>query len=93
MLGPAKSTTQVFERLDRQNCKLNKSAIWFLPFNQPTAPHLDELLGPLPVKGKERLNAEIAEKFSRRTDRQAAQSTLRRVKPVRVSDLTVLASA
>ena len=52
MLGPAKSTKQVFERLDRQFSKQNKSAIWFLPLNQSLAPHLDELLGPLPVKGQ-----------------------------------------
>jgi hypothetical protein len=45
MLGPAESTQQVFERLDRQYREQNKSAIWFLPLNQPIAPHLDELLG------------------------------------------------
>jgi hypothetical protein len=48
MLGPAESTQQVFERLDRQYREQNKSPIWFLPLNQPIAPHLDELLGPLP---------------------------------------------
>ena len=49
MLGPAKSTKEVFETLDRQSHEQNKSAIWFLPLSQPIAPHLDELLGPLPA--------------------------------------------
>ncbi|MFM9963079.1 MAG: hypothetical protein ACKV2Q_17875 [Planctomycetaceae bacterium] len=47
LLGPAESTQQVFETLDRQYREQNKSAIWFLPLSQPIAPHLDELLGRL----------------------------------------------
>ncbi|MBC7815308.1 MAG: hypothetical protein IAG10_00245, partial [Planctomycetaceae bacterium] len=49
----AKTTQEVFETLDRQYREQNKSAIWFLPLSQPIAPHLDELLGPLPTKQKE----------------------------------------
>jgi tetratricopeptide (TPR) repeat protein len=50
MLGPAKSTKEVFETLDRQYREQGKPAIWFLPLSQPIAPHLDELLGPLTVQ-------------------------------------------
>ncbi|MFM9962365.1 MAG: hypothetical protein ACKV2Q_14220 [Planctomycetaceae bacterium] len=48
--GPAISPQEVFETLDRQSREQHKSAIWFLPLSQPIAPHLDELLGPLPAK-------------------------------------------
>ena len=50
MLGPARSTTEVFETLDRQYREQNKPEIWFLPLNKPISPHLDELLGPLTGK-------------------------------------------
>jgi tetratricopeptide (TPR) repeat protein len=45
ILGPAKSTKEVFEALDRQYRKEGKPAVWFLPLKEPIAPHLDELLG------------------------------------------------
>jgi hypothetical protein len=48
MLGPAQSTEEVFETLDRQYREQGKPAVWFLPLNEPIAPHLDELLGPVP---------------------------------------------
>ena len=48
MLGPAESTKQVFEELDRQYREQGKPEIWFLPLTEPIAPHLDQLLGPLP---------------------------------------------
>ncbi len=50
MLGRARSTTEVFETLDRQYREQNKPEIWFLPLNKPISPHLDELLGPLTGK-------------------------------------------
>ncbi len=53
MLGPAPSTKEVFETLDRQYREQNKPEIWFLPLNKPIAPHLDELLGPVPKTEKE----------------------------------------
>ncbi len=53
MLGPAKSTKEVFETLDRQYREQNKPEIWFLPLNKPIAPHLDELLGPVSKTEKE----------------------------------------
>ncbi|MEK6261429.1 MAG: tetratricopeptide repeat protein, partial [Planctomycetota bacterium] len=53
MLGPAPSTKEVFEALDRQYREQNKPEIWFLPLNKPIAPHLDELLGPVPKTEKE----------------------------------------
>jgi hypothetical protein len=53
ILGPAKSTQEVFETLDRQYRGQNKPEIWFLPLSQPIAAHLDELLGPLPAKERE----------------------------------------
>ncbi len=49
MLGPASSTKEVFETLDRQYREQGKPAIWFLPLSEPISPHLDELLGPIPV--------------------------------------------
>ena len=49
ILGPAKSTKEVFEELDRQYREQGKPEIWFLPLTEPIAPHLDELLGPIPV--------------------------------------------
>ncbi len=48
LLGPPKSPQAVFETLDRQYREQHKSANWFLSLSQPIAPHLDELLGPLP---------------------------------------------
>ena len=48
MLGPAKSTKEVFEELDRQYHEQNKPPIWFLPLSEPISPHLGELLGPVP---------------------------------------------
>ena len=50
MLGPAKSTKEVFEALDEQYRQQNKPRVWFLPLIEPSAPHLDELLGPIPVE-------------------------------------------
>ncbi|MFN0021783.1 MAG: tetratricopeptide repeat protein [Pirellulaceae bacterium] len=48
ILGPAKSTQEVFDALDRQYREAGKSKVWFLPLDKPIAPYLDELLGPLP---------------------------------------------
>ena len=48
ILGPAKSTQEVFDALDRQYREDGKSEVWFLPLDKPIAPHLDELLGPPP---------------------------------------------
>jgi tetratricopeptide (TPR) repeat protein len=45
VLGPAKSTKEVFDALDRQYRAQGKPAAWFLPLNEPIAPHLDQLLG------------------------------------------------
>ena len=53
LLGPAKSTKEVLEALDRQYREEGKPAIWFLPLNEPIVPHLDELLGPLPKNADE----------------------------------------
>jgi hypothetical protein len=47
MLGPARSTKEVLDALDRDYHKQGKPAVWFLPLNEPIAPHLDELLGKL----------------------------------------------
>lgn len=52
MLGEAAPTAAVFETLDRQYSAGHKPALWFLPLDQPIAPHLDELLGPVPVEAK-----------------------------------------
>jgi phage tail protein X len=46
ILGPARSTKEVFETLDEEYRKAGKPRVWFLPLNEPIAPHLDELLGP-----------------------------------------------
>jgi tetratricopeptide (TPR) repeat protein len=48
ILGPAKSTQEVFDALDQQYRKAGKSEVWFLPLDKPISPYLDELLGPLP---------------------------------------------
>ena len=48
VLGPARSTKEVFDALDHQYRAEGKPAVWFLPLNEPIAPHLDELLGNLP---------------------------------------------
>jgi tetratricopeptide (TPR) repeat protein len=45
VLGPARSTQEVFDALDRDYREKRKPAAWFLPLDQPIAPHLDELLG------------------------------------------------
>ena len=45
LLGPARSTQEVFDALDRQYRAEGKPAVWFLPLDQPISPHLDELLG------------------------------------------------
>jgi Tetratricopeptide repeat len=45
VLGPAKPTKEVFDALDRQYREQGKPSVWFLPLNEPIAPHLDELLG------------------------------------------------
>jgi tetratricopeptide (TPR) repeat protein len=45
VLGPARSTQEVFDALDRQYREQGKPAVWFLPLDQPIGPHLDELLG------------------------------------------------
>jgi tetratricopeptide (TPR) repeat protein len=50
LLGPARSTAEVFEALDRQYREQGKPAVWFLPLDQPIAPHLDELLGKAPTR-------------------------------------------
>ncbi len=52
VLGPAPSTKEVFETLDRQYREQHKPEFWFLPLNKPIAPHLDELLGPVPKTEK-----------------------------------------
>jgi tetratricopeptide (TPR) repeat protein len=48
ILGPARSTNEVFDTLDRQYRAEGKPAVWFLPLNEPIAPHLEELLGKQP---------------------------------------------
>lgn len=54
ILGPPKSTQEVFDALDRQYREARKSEVWFLPLDKPISPYLDELLGPLPsVIGRE----------------------------------------
>jgi tetratricopeptide (TPR) repeat protein len=45
LLGPAKSTKEVLDALDRRYRAEGKPAVWFLSLDQPIAPHLDELLG------------------------------------------------
>ena len=50
MPGPAKSMQEIFEALDEQFRQQHKARVWFFPLNKPIAPHLDELLGPLPKK-------------------------------------------
>ncbi len=46
VLGPARSTQEVFDPLDRHYREQRKPAVWFLPLKQPIAPHRDQLLGP-----------------------------------------------
>jgi tetratricopeptide (TPR) repeat protein len=46
VLGPARSTQEVLEALDRRYREQGKPAVWFLPLKEPIAPHLDQLLGP-----------------------------------------------
>ncbi len=50
LLGPAKPVADVLAILDRQSKADGKPAIYFLKPDQPIAPHLDELLGPVPKK-------------------------------------------
>jgi hypothetical protein len=45
ILGPATPTKDVLDTLDRQYREQGKPRVWFLPLNEPIAPHLDELLG------------------------------------------------
>ncbi len=45
ILGPARPTKEVLDALDRQYREQGKPPVWFLPLNEPIAPHLDELLG------------------------------------------------
>ena len=45
VLGPARSTKEVFEALDRPYREQKKPAVWFLPLNEPISPHRDERLG------------------------------------------------
>lgn len=59
LLGPAKSTQEVLDALDRQYREQGKPAVWFLPLSEPISPYLDELLGRLPEVTNER-NAENA---------------------------------
>ena len=47
LLGPAPSTEEFFETLDRQYREQGKPAVWFLPLSEPVAPRLDELLAPI----------------------------------------------
>jgi hypothetical protein len=46
LLGPAKAVREVLDSLDRQYRAQRKPAVWFLPLNEPIAPHLDQVLGP-----------------------------------------------
>jgi hypothetical protein len=46
VLGPARSTQQVFDALDRDYREQRKPSVWFLALAEPIAPHLDQLLGP-----------------------------------------------
>jgi hypothetical protein len=46
VLGPARSTQDVFAALDHYYREQGKPAVWFLPLKEPMAPHLDQLLGP-----------------------------------------------
>jgi tetratricopeptide (TPR) repeat protein len=48
VLGLARSTAEVFAGLDRRYRAEGKPSVWFLPPDQPIAPHLDELLGKAP---------------------------------------------
>ena len=48
LLGPAQPVADVLAALDRQYKAEGKPPIYFLRPDQPIAPHLDELLGPLP---------------------------------------------
>jgi tetratricopeptide (TPR) repeat protein len=47
LLGPASSTQEVLDALDRQYREQGKSPVWLLPPGEPLAPRLDELLGPV----------------------------------------------
>jgi hypothetical protein len=46
VLGPARSTQEVLEALDRRYREQGKPPVWSLPLKEPIAPHLDQLLGP-----------------------------------------------
>jgi tetratricopeptide (TPR) repeat protein len=46
VLGPDRSTREVFDALDRYYREQKKPAVWLLPLKEPIAPHLDQLLGP-----------------------------------------------
>ena len=46
LLGPAKPVAEVLTALDEQNKKESKPAVYFLPADEPIAPHLEQLLKP-----------------------------------------------
>jgi hypothetical protein len=46
ILGPARSTQEVLDALNRSYREEKKPAVWLLPLGVPIAPHLDQLLGP-----------------------------------------------
>lgn len=48
LLGPSRSTNEVFEILDQVYHEQNRPPVWFLPLTAPITPYLDDLLGPLP---------------------------------------------
>ncbi len=51
VLGPARTTKEVLDALDRDYRSQGKPAVWFLPLKEPIAPHRDQLLRPAkPVK-------------------------------------------
>ncbi len=56
LLGPAKSITDVFTRMDRRREERHESSIWSLKRTDPIAPHLDQLLGPVKKTAKEVLD-------------------------------------
>jgi hypothetical protein len=46
MLGPAPPVDDVLKTLDQQYRSAGKPPVWFLPLDQPIAPHLVDLLDP-----------------------------------------------
>ena len=47
ILGPAESIAEVLAAIDERHRKEGKFPIYFLPLDEPIAPHLDDLLGPM----------------------------------------------